>query len=30
MEEFARFVMHAASEMKRMGSGYDHIHFMDF
>jgi hypothetical protein len=30
MEKFARFVAHAASEMKRMGTAYDHIHFMDF
>ena len=30
MEKFASFVAHAASEMKRMGSAYDHIHFMDF
>ena len=30
MEKFASFVVHAASEMKRMGTGYDHIHFMDF
>lgn len=30
MEKFARFVMHAASGMKRMGTGYDHMHFMDF
>ena len=30
MEKFASFVAHAASEMKRMGEAYDHIHFMDF
>jgi hypothetical protein len=30
MEKFAAFVMHAASEMKRMGTDYDHLHFMDF
>ena len=30
MEKFASFVMHAASEMKRLGTGYDHIHFRDF
>ena len=30
MEKFARFVAHAASEMKRMGAAYDPIHFMDF
>ncbi|VXB62430.1 hypothetical protein [Massilia sp. 9I] len=30
METFASFVMHAASEMKRIGPGYDHVHFMDF
>lgn len=30
MENFASFVMHAAAEMKRMGTGYDHVHFMDF
>ena len=30
MEKFASFVAHAASEMKRMGTAYDHIHFMDF
>jgi len=30
MEKFARFVAHAASEMKRMGAAYDHVHFMDF
>jgi len=30
MEKFALFVMHAASEMKRVGAGYDHIHLMDF
>ena len=30
MEKFALFVKHAASEMKRMGPGYAHIHFMDF
>lgn len=30
MEKFASFVIHAASEMRRMGTGYDHIHFMDF
>jgi hypothetical protein len=30
MERFANFVMHAASEMKRVGKAYDHIHFMDF
>jgi hypothetical protein len=30
MEKFASFVMHAASEMKRMGTGYDRIHFTDF
>jgi hypothetical protein len=30
MERFADFVAHAAAEMKRMGTAYDHIHFMDF
>ena len=30
MEKFARFVMYAASEMKRLGASYDHIHFKDF
>ena len=30
MEKFSRFVLHAAEEMKRMGTDYDHIHFMDF
>lgn len=30
MEQFARFVTHAALEMKRMGKGYDHMHLMDF
>ncbi|MFL6636812.1 MAG: hypothetical protein ACJ8HJ_31345 [Massilia sp.] len=30
MEKFASFVMHAASEMKRMGTSYDHVHLMDF
>jgi hypothetical protein len=30
MEKFAAFVAHAASEMKRLGPDYDHVHFMDF
>jgi hypothetical protein len=30
METFAAFVMHAASEMKRMGKAYDHLHLIDF
>ncbi len=30
MEKFASFVMHAASEMKRLGTSYDHIHLVDF
>jgi hypothetical protein len=30
MREFARFVAHAASEMERLGSNYDHMHFRDF
>jgi hypothetical protein len=29
MERFARFVTHAAAEMKRIGQAYDHIHLMD-
>jgi hypothetical protein len=30
MREFARFVAYAASEMERLGSDYDHVHFKDF
>jgi hypothetical protein len=30
MREFARFVVHAASEMERLGPSYDHMHFRDF
>jgi hypothetical protein len=30
MDTFARFVAHAAAEMKRLGAAYDHVHFMDF
>ncbi|NUO75926.1 MAG: hypothetical protein HOQ32_07920 [Lysobacter sp.] len=30
MQEFARFVAHAASEMERLGADYDHLHFKDF
>jgi len=30
MREFARFVAHAAAEMERLGSSYDHVHLKDF
>ncbi len=30
MEQFAKFIAFAASEMKRLGTNYDHVHFMDF
>lgn len=30
MQEFARFVAYAASEMERLGVDYDHVHIKDF
>jgi hypothetical protein len=30
MREFARFVAYAASEMERLGAGYERVHVMDF
>lgn len=30
LRDFSQFVAHALSEMERLGSNYDHVHYCDF